>query len=229
MTEQQLRALGAFPDRCSELVSRICLGCGTATVSTEEWKRHGNCCGMCGGSMYRDECTRCRARCEGGESDRACASLAAFRATGQVAFPEKVAEAAKRQADAERKREKPPTPSPVPAAFGDTLAAAWRRYLGSLKKYAVLEGRSNRADVFSFLAGQLAGLIITSIFDAALFFLFATIIPTWALAVRRLHDACLSGKWLLLLVFWPISMLVLPVMLLWEGTAGRNLYGPPPD
>jgi uncharacterized membrane protein YhaH (DUF805 family) len=167
-----------------------------------------------------------------------------------VAFPEKVAEATKRQADAKRQREKqkveerkakererkepkpfprPPSPFPTPAPDAGPLTDAWRRYWSSLGKYAVVDGRSNRADVLSFLAGQFLGFIATSLVGGGPFFLFATAVPTWALAVRRLHDANLSGKWLWLLVLWPIAMLVLPVMLLWPGTKGPNRYGRPPD
>jgi uncharacterized membrane protein YhaH (DUF805 family) len=219
--------------------------CGTATVSKEEWVRNGNCCGICGNSTHRDECTRCRVRCEGDESPRRCLAVTAYRETGRVAFPEKIAEAAKREAAAKRQREKQkaaeknarerqqklPTPAPPPSSgdFGNVVASAWRRYWSSLGKYAVCNGRSNRAEVFAFVAGQFAGLLATSLFGAAPLFLLATAIPTWALAVRRLHDANLSGKWLWLLVVWPIAVLVLPVMLLMPGTATGNRYGMPSE
>lgn len=221
--------------------------CGTSTVTREEWSRNGGC-GICGNATHRDECMRCRAHCEGGGSSRACGALAAYRKTGRVAFPEKVAEAAKRQADAKRRRERekaeerkarekerkppkrsPPPPSPRPGGSDRLFADAWRRYWSSLGKYAVVDGRSNRADVLSFVAGQFAAFIATSLIGAGPFFLFATAVPTWALAVRRLHDANLSGKWLWLLLLWPIAMLILPVMLLWPGTTGPNRYGMPPD
>jgi len=246
VTEQQLQALGALPDRCSEPVSRTCLMCGTATTTVDEWSRNGGCCGICGNATHRDECMRCRAHCEGDRSSRACGALAAYRKTGRVAFPEKIAEATKREADANRqkKRQKtdereatdhkppersPPPPSPGSGEDGRLFADAWRRYWSSLGKYAVIDGRSNRADVLSFLLGQFAAFVATSLIGAGPFFLFATAIPTWALAVRRLHDANLSGKWLWLLVLWPIAMLVLPVMLLLPGTKGPNRFGTPPD
>lgn len=178
---------------------------------------------------------------------RVCMAVVAFRKTGRVAFPEKVAEAAKREADAKRQRDrqkavdrsakerdrKPtkPTAGP-PAARGESknlIAVVWRRYWKCVGKYAVFDGRSDRADLGSFVAGTLVGFIVLSAFNLGPFLLFATAIPAWALAVRRLHDANISGKWLWLSVLWPIAVVVLPVMLLQPGTSGPNPYGPRPD
>lgn len=215
--------------------------CGTATTSVDEWKRNGNCCGICSNATYRDECTRCRAKCASIGSSRACAALAVYRATKRVAFPEKVAEAAKREADARRQEERrkneerkkklpePPKVTPVPGKDGNVFSAIWRRYWANLCNFAVFAGRSSRADVMLFLVGQFVGLIATGMIGAAPLFIVATAVPTLALAVRRLHDANLSGKWLWLLLIWPLALLVLPVMLLMPGSAGNNPYGPPPE
>lgn len=238
VTEQQLRAVGALPDRCSEPVSRICLMCGTATTTVDEWSRNGNCCGICRNVTYRDECMRCRTLCEGNGSSRPCGALGVYRMTGRVAFSEKVAEAAKQNADAERRRErrkatkpKEKRPQPTPPVSGteeNPFAVAWRRYRASLAKYAVIDGRSNRSDLLSFLVVEFLALLAASLIGVGPLYLLATAVPAWALAVRRLHDTDRSGHWLWLVMFWPIAVVALPVMLLWPGSKGPNRYGLPP-
>ncbi|MCB2073214.1 MAG: DUF805 domain-containing protein [Novosphingobium sp.] len=53
-------------------------------------------------------------------------------------------------------------------------------------------------------------------------------IPGLAVAIRRLHDQDRSG-WLLLLVFIPIlGWFALLVLMLLDGTRGRNRFGPDP-
>ena len=92
MNEQQLRACGALPDTCTERVSRVCLMCGTAGGTAEEWRRGGNCCAVCGNETYRDECARCHGAnvSASGVGGRPCVALDVYRASGRVAFPERL-------------------------------------------------------------------------------------------------------------------------------------------
>jgi uncharacterized membrane protein YhaH (DUF805 family) len=56
----------------------------------------------------------------------------------------------------------------------------------------------------------------------------ATIIPSLAVQVRRLHDIGWSG-WLVLLNFVPFANIVILLILLFkEGQPGANQYGPNP-
>lgn len=55
----------------------------------------------------------------------------------------------------------------------------------------------------------------------------AVLIPTIAVAVRRLHDTDRSGWWLLL-CFVPLGGLVIIVFVILEGTAGENRFGENP-
>lgn len=213
--------------------------CGTATTTVQEWRKNGECCGICGNTTHRDECTRCRSICAGSESSRACGALAAYRTTGRVAFPERVAQPIERntgdergraaQKTAEPKKKKPKPRPPMSDSDDNPFAIAWRRYRGSLAKYAVFLGRSHRAELFSFLIIELFGCVAASLIGAVPVLLVVTVMPAWALVVRRLHDINRSGHWLWLVVCWPIAMLVLPVMLLWPGTKGPNRYGEPPE
>ena len=181
---------------------------------------------------------RCRADCDEGGSARPCGALAAYRATGRVAFPERAAEISRRSVETERGRthrkaaestKKKPKPSPpVSGSKDNLLAIAWRRYLASLRKYAVVEGRSSRTDLVSFLGIEFCVCLAASLIGAGAIVLLATAVPAWALTVRRLHDIDRSGRWLWLVLVWPIAVCTLPVMLLWPGSEGPNRYGVPP-
>ena len=108
--------------------------------------------------------------------------------------------------------------------YGATFGEAVKRYF---KKYATFSGRASLSEywwvaLFNAIVGIVAvvAMIMSGALDidpasaemppgAALvellvnLYSLATLIPTWALAVRRLHDANLSG-WLCLLVLVPI-------------------------
>lgn len=114
-------------------------------------------------------------------------------------------------------------------------------YLGVLKKYAVFKGRARRAEywyfvLFNFIASIILsiidGFIMTSVeggigFLAAIYGL-AVIIPSIAVAVRRLHDTGRSG-WMLLLSFIPfIGIIWVIVLFILPSGPGSNKYGPNP-
>jgi len=94
LTEQLLRQSGALPDSCAERVSRVCLGCGTVVADIAAWHSCGRRCEACDGTDFRAECTRCRGACpeQPDGRRRSCGSVAVFRATGRVAFPERAVE-----------------------------------------------------------------------------------------------------------------------------------------
>ena len=69
--------------------------------------------------------------------------------------------------------------------------------------------------------GWLGGLLET-------LFTLATIIPSLALSVRRLHDINRTGWWLLLLFVLVIGWIVLIVWAIERGDEGPNKYGPDP-
>jgi uncharacterized membrane protein YhaH (DUF805 family) len=60
-------------------------------------------------------------------------------------------------------------------------------------------------------------------------FAFATLLPSLAVTVRRLHDTNKSG-WNLLISFIPlVGSLWLLVIMVSKGTEGENKYGPDPN
>jgi len=103
-----------------------------------------------------------------------------------------------------------------------------------LERYAKFDGRAGRGEFWWFALANilvyLALLILAQISGLflVLYFLYAlaVIVPSIAVAIRRLHDTDKSG-WLLLLGFVPlIGVIILLVFYIQEGTAGPNQFGP---
>ncbi len=110
-----------------------------------------------------------------------------------------------------------------------------------IKKYALFHGRARRAEYWNFvLYSTLITLVLGIIESSAgmttdfsggvismLFNLFV-LIPSLAVAVRRLHDTNTSG-WFLLIALIPIvGFIVLIFKCATEGDKGPNQYGPDP-
>jgi uncharacterized membrane protein YhaH (DUF805 family) len=112
------------------------------------------------------------------------------------------------------------------------------------KKYADFTGRTRRAEFWWFVLVNLGfyvslfvlALILGSIsdvlggFGVLLYVVYGlgVIVPSLALAVRRLHDTNKSG-WLLLIGLIPlVGPIVLLVFYVIDGDPGENQYGPSP-
>lgn len=102
-------------------------------------------------------------------------------------------------------------------------------YLEVLKKYAVFKGRARRKEYWLFV---LINFLITIAFGyldnvlgtnplLSLVYALVLMLPSIAVAVRRLHDSDHRGWWLLV----PIVGLV---FLFFDGTPGNNRFGPSP-
>jgi len=103
-------------------------------------------------------------------------------------------------------------------------------YITALKKYAVFSGRARRKEywMFSLINGAITfvlafvlAVINPDAVGLAYVYVFATIIPEYAVTVRRIHDTNHSGWW----VFVPIINLLFPFV---DGTPGYNQFGPDP-
>ena len=109
-------------------------------------------------------------------------------------------------------------------------------YLTSLKKYAIFNGRSRRAEYWMFVLLNtlimlgLYVLIINEVIGLSLIYVFATLIllPTLSVTVRRLHDTNRSAWWLLLPLIPVLGELVFLVFMVLEGKPERNRFGPDP-
>lgn len=98
------------------------------------------------------------------------------------------------------------------------------------ENYANFSGRARRSEywyfvlantIISFALGFVLGLISPSLGLAANLYSFAVLIPSIAVAIRRVHDVGKSGWYLLI----PLYNLIL---LFTDGEQGVNEYGPDP-
>ena len=118
--------------------------------------------------------------------------------------------------------------------FGDSVKSGFNRYFD-------FSTRSSRSEywwwvLFNTIAGYasifLSGAIVNMGIDAGALLVFvyyiATLIPTIAVAVRRLHDTDRSGWWLLIAIVPFIGWILLIIWYVSRGTDGDNQYGANP-
>jgi len=104
-------------------------------------------------------------------------------------------------------------------------------------KYADFHGRAARLEYWWFALFNALVSIVASIVDKDVIGVpvvqaivaLALIVPTVAVAVRRLHDTNRSGWWLLIAVIPLIGGVALLVWFCLRGTEGDNRFGPAPQ
>jgi uncharacterized membrane protein YhaH (DUF805 family) len=110
------------------------------------------------------------------------------------------------------------------------------------KKYATFAGRARRSEYWYFMLFYLLAFVVLAIVDGVTgtfneeagvgllsgLFLLATLIPTLAVTVRRLHDTDRSGWWILLNFIPLIGALVVLVFTVLDSQPGANRFGPNP-
>ncbi|MFZ7343963.1 DUF805 domain-containing protein [Avibacterium volantium] len=110
-------------------------------------------------------------------------------------------------------------------------------YLYVLKNYAQFNGRARRKEFWWFTAVDFLLYVILGLLDIVLLnndfgfsgvYGLATLIPSLAVRVRRLHDTDRSGWWLLIGFIPVIGFIVLLVFACLDGTQGRNRFGEDP-
>lgn len=108
-------------------------------------------------------------------------------------------------------------------------------YLTVLKKYAVFTGRARRSEfwyfvLFNFLISLGLSTIGWIIGTSVLSYIYAlfVLIPSIAVAVRRLHDTGRSGLWILLSFIPIVGAIILIVFSVEDSVPGDNQYGPNP-
>ena len=116
-------------------------------------------------------------------------------------------------------------------------------YLKVLKQYADFKGRARRKEYWMFALFNIIFLIVAITLDNILgtaiegvgyglfYFLYilAVLIPSLAVAVRRLHDVGKSG-WMILIGLIPvIGAIWLLVLCVTDSQPGENQYGANPN
>jgi uncharacterized membrane protein YhaH (DUF805 family) len=105
--------------------------------------------------------------------------------------------------------------------------------------YMTFRGRAPRSEYWYFVLFMFIGGVTTAVLDAILFsgnvisplnsiFSLVTIIPSLAVASRRLHDLDKSGWWQLLWIVPIIGWIIMIIWLVKRGTPGPNRFGPDP-
>lgn len=105
-------------------------------------------------------------------------------------------------------------------------------FLDVLKKYAVFSGRARRKEYWMFVLFSSIiyvallgiGFAIDMVWLPVVFEL-AILLPTWGVAVRRLHDTGRTGWWLLFGIIPIVGTITLLVFTCLDGEAGENKYG----
>jgi uncharacterized membrane protein YhaH (DUF805 family) len=114
-----------------------------------------------------------------------------------------------------------------------------------LERYAKFDGRAGRAEFWWYALANIVlniavwilvgigfaiatGLGVVLIVLAAALYL-ALIVPSIAVAIRRLHDTDKSGWYLLIGLIPFVGYIILIVFYVLEGTAGPNQYGAGPE
>ena len=108
-------------------------------------------------------------------------------------------------------------------SFSDAIRACFT-------KYAEFNGRASRPEYWWFWLFSLLVGIATSVLGHAASGLVSLLmlLPSLAVAARRLHDTNRSGWWQLLWFIPVIGWIVLVIFVVGEGTPGDNQFGSKP-
>ncbi len=116
-------------------------------------------------------------------------------------------------------------------------------FLDVLKnKYATFEGRARRSEYWYFVLFCVLAIVALAIIDEVTgtfseetgmgllsgLFVLATILPSFAVTVRRLHDTDRNGWWILINLIPIIGAIVLLVFTVQDSQPGANRFGPNP-
>ncbi len=128
-----------------------------------------------------------------------------------------------------------------------------KEYVQAFKQYAEFSGRSGRRDYWMFILihtiitivvtllaglGIMIGILLVSgalwvagvsyygSITLVLIYYAATLIPSLAIATRRLHDIGYSGRYLLLLFIPIVGAIILFIFTIRGSQPGHNQYGP---
>ena len=100
------------------------------------------------------------------------------------------------------------------------------------KKFFDFSGRASKSEYWWFQLYNAIIYLLAFVFQGDLALLFsllmiANLIPIWAAAVRRVHDSDKSG-WMVLISVIPIIGLYVIVLLIQDGSKGKNRFGAKP-
>ena len=100
------------------------------------------------------------------------------------------------------------------------------------KKFFDFSGRASKSEYWWFQLYNAIIYVLTFVFQGDLVLLLSiliivNLIPVYAVGVRRIHDSDKSG-WLVLISLIPLIGLYIFVLLLQDGSKGKNRFGAKP-
>jgi uncharacterized membrane protein YhaH (DUF805 family) len=111
-------------------------------------------------------------------------------------------------------------------------------YIQVLKKYAVFSGRARRKEYWYFVLFNFIITFVLGFIEAfasgnnysvvSTLYGLAVLLPTLAVAVRRLHDTGRSGWWLFISLIPVIGAIWLLILYFIDSQRETNKYGPSP-
>ena len=115
-------------------------------------------------------------------------------------------------------------------------------YLNVLKNYVGFSGRARRKEYWMFVLFNVIFAVVAMILDNVLglaskelgygpiygIYALVMILPSLAVAARRLHDIGKSGWWLLIALIPIVGAIMLIIWDVREGERGDNRFGPDP-
>lgn len=112
--------------------------------------------------------------------------------------------------------------------FGEAIQAGYSNYVN-------FSGRASRSEYWYWVLFVVLGSIVAGIIDQVIgirlidsIFALGTILPSIAVAARRLHDIDRTGWWLLIDFIPVIGWIVLIIWFCTAGTEGSNRFGSNP-
>ncbi|MGL4708574.1 MAG: DUF805 domain-containing protein [Aeromonas veronii] len=110
-------------------------------------------------------------------------------------------------------------------------------YISVLKQYAVFSGRARRTEYWMFVLCNVIVMLLLGMVDKLIggdnelissIYSLAVLLPSLAVAARRLHDTDRSGWWLLIGLIPIIGTLVFIYFMVCNGQQGPNRFGDDP-
>jgi uncharacterized membrane protein YhaH (DUF805 family) len=102
-------------------------------------------------------------------------------------------------------------------------------------KYATFTGRARRQEYWMFFLINLLIALAIGVVDSVIgwgvlgfLYTLAVLVPSLAIAVRRLHDTGRTGWWILIGLVPFIGWIILVVFLVLDSQPGGNAFGPNP-